>query len=308
MKTGVFAFGHASFEACVIYKLFFLAVSFLSLRAEELQGSAVNVSHTRQPCYVLLHKRRVSQAAAWGEESVGVCKDCFDAFRGKKPSLSKYALANDLWLGRLDPLLWQANMTHEMCLALARTVATKVVLRAGGAQAPGSHSSSPWEHVFQQTGLVGSAVVFHNGAATHAIGSLPPTKLNDALAVTFCTELPCAEEGEEVVRRIAQLELDKPLFLEQAESLRATNPVYAAGVTDINRDLLTKWLEGRDRGVPQSILDCVVTVPVSQGDPGRMRQEGPAGATESVLPEHDPVVFALEPTVQDAGFCFCCRA
>ena len=29
-----------------------------------------------------------------------------------------------------DLLLWKANLTHEMCMALARTVATKVVLRA----------------------------------------------------------------------------------------------------------------------------------------------------------------------------------
>ena len=29
-----------------------------------------------------------------------------------------------------DLLLWKANLTHEMCMALARTVATKLVLRA----------------------------------------------------------------------------------------------------------------------------------------------------------------------------------
>ena len=88
--------------------------------------------------------------------------------------MAKYALANDLWLGRIDPLLWEANVTHEMCLALARTVATKVVLRAGDAQKHGTLSSNQWDHVFQQSGLVGSAVVFHNGDATHAVESLPP--------------------------------------------------------------------------------------------------------------------------------------
>ena len=82
-------------------------------------------------------------------------------------------LSNDLWLGRPDPLLWKANMTHEMCLALARTVATKVVLRAGGTSQTetSDKSNNSWDYVFQQSGLVGSAVVFHNGDAEYALES-----------------------------------------------------------------------------------------------------------------------------------------
>ena len=38
-----------------------------------------------------------------------------------------------------------------------------------------------------------SAVVFHNGDAEYALDSLPPCKLNDALAVSFCVDLPSAE-------------------------------------------------------------------------------------------------------------------
>ena len=95
--------------------------------------------------------------------------------------LCKYALANDLWLGRPDPLLWKANVTHELCLALAKTVAPKVVLRAGGASQTetSNRSSNSWDYVFQQSGLVGSAVVFHNGDAEYALQSLPPRKLDN---------------------------------------------------------------------------------------------------------------------------------
>jgi len=248
----------------------------------------------------LLHKRRVPDAAIRGDATVRVCRDCYGCFSGKKPTLCKFALANDLWLGRIDPLLWQANLTHEMCLALARTVATKVVLRSGQNQSHGSQSANQWDHVLQQSGLVGSAIVFHNGDATHAVESLPPRKFNDALAVTFCTHLPQAqgqEEGQAAVRSIAQFQLQKSLFVEQATSLRETNAVYAAGVTEINRELLTEWL---DQQVPQPVLDCVVTVPVGEGGPGQMRQEGPAGATEQrTTPDEEPVVFAMEPEVSD---------
>lgn len=197
------------------------------------------------------------------------------AFTGKRPTLCKYALANDLWLGRIDPLLWRANLTHEMCLALARTVATKVVLRVGNAQTTASHIPNHWDHVFQQSGLVGSAVVFHNGDATHAVQSLPPRKLNDASAVTFCTDLPTVgsqEEGRAAVRRIAQLQLEKSVFEKQADSLRATNVVYKEGLTEINRELLTEWLNNEDSAVPPPVLDCVVTVPVGNEGPGDMRQ------------------------------------
>ena len=46
--------------------------------------------------------------------------------------MCKYALANHLWLGRWDPLFREANLCHQMLLALARVVTTKVVLRPEG--------------------------------------------------------------------------------------------------------------------------------------------------------------------------------
>ena len=176
---------------------------------QELQASAVDMGTSRKPCLVLLHKRRVPTAAIRGESAVRICRDCHRSFSGKKPSLCKYALANDLWLGRIDPLLWEANLTHEMCLSLARTVATKVVLRSGQNTSHGVQNPQQWDHVFHQSGLVGSAIVFHNGDATHAVESLPPRKFNDALTVTFCTEIETGdqEKGREVVRRISQLQL-----------------------------------------------------------------------------------------------------
>ena len=157
----------------------------------ELQASGVQVRTADGSVQlVLLHKRRVSAAAARGEEPVYVCIDCHQAFVPKKARLCKFALAHDLWLGRIDPLLWEANMTHEMCLALARTVATKVVLRAGGAQMAQAATAAVGPRVYQQTGYVGSSPLFHNGDAKHTLQSLPPEKLNDALAITFCTDLP----------------------------------------------------------------------------------------------------------------------
>ena len=67
--------------------------------------------------------------------------------------------------------------------------------------------------------------------------------------------------------------------------------MYKDGVTEINRELLTQWF---DQEVPAPVLDCVVTVPVGQDGPGKMRQEGPAGATEQrTTSDEDPIIILL---------------
>ena len=269
----------------------------------ELLASSVSVSDSLgQKVQVLLHKRRVDGDMACGNCPASVCRDCYYAFSPKQPKLCKFSLANDLWLGRPDPLLSQANMTHEMCLALARTVATKVVLQAGGAQQNGSSNGNQWDAAFHQSGYVGSSVLFHNGDARHAVESLPARQLNDAMAITFCTDLPHEgqEAGRAAVSKIVELRLKKALFLEQAEALQKTNGVYAAGVAEINRELLTEWLQDAEEAVPPVVLDCVVTVPVGEDGPGMMRQEGPADATaEHVQVQQDETVFAMESEVKD---------
>ena len=270
--------------------------------AELLASSVSVVDSFGQKVSVLLHKRRVDADMICGNSAASVCRDCYYAFAPKQPKLCKFALANDLWLGRPDPLLWQANMTHEMCLALARTVATKVVLRAGGAQQNGASNGNQWDAAFHQSGYVGSSVLFHNGDARHAVESLPPPQLNDAMAITFCTDLPHEgqEAGRAAVSKIVELRLKKALFLEQAAALQKTNCVYAAGVAEINRELLTEWLQDAEEAVPPVVLDCVVTVPVGEDGPGVMRQEGPADATaDHVQVQQDETVFAMESQVKD---------
>ena len=208
---------------------------------EELQASAVNMGATGSHAnYVLLHKRRVSDAARQGTEPVPVCADCFEAFSPKTPWLCRYSFGNDLWWGRYDQLLREANLAHELCLALARAVAMKVVLRPGGNSGvtpTEQPESSKWDFLFHQSGYVGSAVLFLNGDAKHAIGTLPPQKLNDAFAISFCKDLPAEEctqeEGKKVVSKIADLQLDKPLYEKQHARLQQTNLMFWCAYFDI---------------------------------------------------------------------------
>ena len=125
---------------------------------EELRASAVNMGSEDLLVLALLHKQRVCDAATRGDALVPVCDECFEAFSPRKPWLRRHALPNDLWWGRFDPLLRAANLAHELCLALARAVAVKVVLRLSGntVSPPASSDSSNWDFLFLQGGYVGS--------------------------------------------------------------------------------------------------------------------------------------------------------
>jgi hypothetical protein len=200
-------------------------------------------------------------------------------------------------------------------LALARAVAMKVVLRPSGntGVAPTSTSdTSKWDFLFHQSGYVGSAVLFHNGDAKEAISSLPPQKLNDALAITICKDLPaedCSQEqGQKMVSKIADLKLDRRLYEQQHESLHKTNPVHQAG-PQLDQETLTRWCpDPKIPVVPPPVSECVVTVPV-QGGVGSIVRQGPAESTEQAEAARNDAdayssaenryISALEPEVHD---------
>jgi hypothetical protein len=219
---------------------------------EELKASAVNlrVGDSRPPEYqlLLLHKRRVSQAQAEGDEKAFVCSDCHDAFKLQTPQLCRFSLANHMWIGRWDPLFRKANIAHQMLLALARIVTTKVVLRPEGRATSRSGQEPSWDFLFHQSGMIGSVILFGNASCTKALPSFPPQSVSDSFAVSFIgcppehpkgspddalkfeglrlDEQNLQQQARTVVKGIAKLKIDKAEFDEQAAALRQTNVVY----------------------------------------------------------------------------------
>ena len=123
---------------------------------------------------VLLHKRRVPEAALKGEADVPICAHCRSALWKPKPTLPKMALANDLWLGRHPPLLRRANLAHQLLLALGRVVSTKVYLSSKGGDIAVRQERESWRQKFLQYGMKGTAIVFGNGRVDEAMESFPP--------------------------------------------------------------------------------------------------------------------------------------
>lgn len=289
----------------------------------ELEASSVTVEalgkkskRPRTVCQyqVLLHKRRVTDAQAAGEVAVRACLDCKVAFEGEAPWLCKYALANDLWLGRWDPLFRDANLSHQMLLALARVVTTKIVLRPDRAKQSSSSPTPNWDFLFHQSGIIGTAILFQNGDCGPALQRFPPDKINDSFAVSFVaaatgesTEKQQAEAKEFVSSKIAKLKVNRREFDAQADTLVKTNVVYAE--REYRRELVASWVpDPNTPSVPSVITDAVVAVPLEES-PGQVVAEGPGDATASgeadrmdadvAAAREARYIAAFEPEVQD---------
>ena len=113
--------------------------------------------------------------------------------------MPKLSLASWLWLGRHHPLLREANLGHQLLLALARVVSTKVYLSSKGKDAAVAQQSTAWRQKFLQTGMQGTAIVLGNGDSSEAVQDFPPSDdvLQDSFVAVFTGPeiLPPAESG-----------------------------------------------------------------------------------------------------------------
>ena len=99
--------------------------------------------------------------------------------------------ANTAWQmisGWVDgPLLRCANLSHQMLLALARVVCTKIVLRPDGHRSKEGQEDNKWDFLFHQSGMIGFAILFPNATCGEALQHFPPEKVDDTFAVSFLT-------------------------------------------------------------------------------------------------------------------------
>ena len=92
------------------------------------------------------------------------------------------ALANDLWLGRLVPVLAGANYWHRQLLAQYRFVRSVVWLRSSGDA--GDTRVNSWQKDFLQSGMRGTGIMFDNpGNVVDEVRRLPADRLDADLAV-----------------------------------------------------------------------------------------------------------------------------
>ena len=268
---------------------------------EELDASSVLLPHVgldgnMTTTRVLMHKRWVPEGALSGQVPVRVCTTCFDAFSPKKPHLSKYSLANYLWLGRHPPIFRYARLGHQLLLALGRVISTKVYLSSEGLDEGVRQAATTWRQRFLQSGIKGTSIVFANGRADEAMASFPPTaeeihqtfvavftgpeQPTDAERALLESNDPADEEtrermARERLRREVELEVDRDEYDAQARRLQATNKVYADACYRV--DLVEKL--PAERAVPQCFECCATFLRVDAEDVDVARASGPASST-----------------------------
>ena len=273
-----------------------------SIPPEELDASAVDFPHkavddTPTSTKVLMHRKRVSQDALDGKATVAICKCCYNAYKSKNPTLSKTALSNFLWLGRHHPLLREASLGHQMLLALARVVSTKVYLSSKGVDEAARQQAASWRQRFLQSGIQGTAIVFKNASADQALAGFPPTgeELQKTFAAVFTgpenpTEAQQADiDGTELQHEMARLamararlrkevefQVDKELLDKQARLLLDANYVYKAD-GKYRSDLVDKLPSGS--AVLACFEACAVFVRTDADDSDIKQASGPASST-----------------------------
>jgi len=155
----------------------------------ELEASSVREPGTGR--LWLLHKKvfrykwdpGLKAMAADSFQRVPVCSDCKHALQGEKPTLPKFALANDLWMGRLPPQLGLLSTGAWMLLALARPLVKMVNCYPSGKKA-GDMDPNHCTKAY-----IGNVAAFAHQDGGPLLQSLPPRRqASHSFTYTFvCT-------------------------------------------------------------------------------------------------------------------------
>ncbi len=250
---------------------------------QELEASSVRDPRPHGGLW-LLHKRlfrMVARAGADGrrelvadpDQEVPICTDCRCSLTKPVPSMPKFALANDLWMGRPPPELAGLSTGARLLLPLARGVVKRYNCLT---------DSGKWKPVEQRIkGYVGNVVAFPQADGGCEVLSLPPrgNQLLDHVRIVFSGP----STGELRHARVAELEVSRDKLRVAYELLARRNAQYARVRWD---DQAAEELEPREgqMGLPPCLAKCVTLKEVTTR-PARARQKGPADAVETGVNE-----------------------
>ena len=193
------------------------------LPLSELMHSCVSHPYGRyadgSPWLWLLHKASVP-AELTEDTRVWVCADCAGSLARKCPRVPKYALANDLWLGRV-PVVFRPDkkrlsaMTF-MLLSLGRAVVQKVIAERTKPQRPEE----------KQKGMRANTVAFPQAKMRELVTAhLPPTSEEATRYVADCLS-------------IALVGADPEVSCLLSERSRAVIVIWSAGTVGFPKPLL----------------------------------------------------------------------
>ena len=192
----------------------------------------------------LLHTRRIPMQQNYSGPCAGVadphaevllCPDCFKSINRKKAKLPKYALVNDLWVGRWHPKFQNLTDAMRWLLSLARPVWRTVYLgktyEAQNAKQVGCASNS--------------LLVAQPTAGPSKI--LPPADghFEETFVVAFTTGTSSLEHAKWAT-------CNRKRYLECAAIRKQVNPAFQ----DVTIDVSRAEAEIPENGIPSAIARC----------------------------------------------------
>ena len=196
----------------------------------ELMRSAVPIKVSTGVIHALLHRKRVVNGNLITNEFTGqtylrpgstcrFCQSCWDALSGKSPSMPKFALANDNFIGRIyGPLspVRRKPLSLRSCLQLARPVVSEVFCVAGQQRRAPKHAACPEK----QRSLISNVACFHQKRPDVVTGAiLPPNDI--PLHITISGPISGPIDGQEAAAKLRDLGKDREFIVSRNEFVEA---------------------------------------------------------------------------------------
>merc|ERR1712113_1246221 len=160
----------------------------------ELEASAVRDPGPDGKLW-LLHKKcfrmveQGGQLVADATQRVPICTGCHGALTKRVPTMPTFALANDLWIGRVPPPLRKLTLGAKLLLPIARGIVRRFHCKT---------DSAAWAPVEERIkAFVGNFVAFPQADGGRQVLSLPPreTDLVESVQIVFAGSDPAQLKG-----------------------------------------------------------------------------------------------------------------
>lgn len=174
----------------------------------ELQASAVQHPYL-QDRYLLLHKKAMPEDT---KSAAKVCRSCRSSLTSSTVALPRFALANDLWMGRPLPGLRNLSPGTRRLLPLVRTCLQITVLQPTNVAA---HE--------RQRGFIGNSIFLPQARPSKVLSTLPPAAADMAETILFVL----AGGKKQQFRRSGVLEAPRQEYVNAVRTLQEVSMYYS---------------------------------------------------------------------------------
>jgi len=213
---------------------------------EELQASAVQDPAPDGKLWLLHQKAfRDESGNVDATRKVPICRCCQQALSGLAPRMPKYALANDLWMGRMPPALRDLSVGAWMLLPLARALIRRYnCFNDSGKHGPADQRIKAY---------IGNVCAFPQADGGKLVTSFPPREEDviDHLLIAFA-----GQQGDLKKAFIKELGVNADKFRAAYEFLRSSKALYSRVEWDAEAAkwaCLVYWLRASDAKIPVSV-------------------------------------------------------